>query len=119
MLRNATWCDPLCAQDHLDIVDAFEARRPRPRARVLISEHAERSKQTMRRAMDESRHAERPSFVTPGRFAGKVVVVTGAAQGIGEQMARRISAEGGTLVLADRSELVQRARRRADRADGW
>ena len=35
------------------------------------------------------------------------MVVTGAAQGIGEQTARRISAEGGTLVLADRSELVK------------
>jgi len=35
------------------------------------------------------------------------VVVTGAAQGIGEQTARRISAEGGTLVLADRAELVK------------
>ena len=34
-------------------------------------------------------------------------MVTGAAQGIGEQTARRISAEGGTLVLADRSELVK------------
>ncbi|MGE0219288.1 benzoate 1,2-dioxygenase electron transfer component BenC [Mycolicibacterium sp.] len=46
-------------------------------------------------------------FVTPGRFAGKVVVVTGAAQGIGEHTARRIHAEGGAVVLADRSELVK------------
>ncbi len=46
------------------------------------------------------------SFITPGRFAGKVVVVTGAAQGIGERTARRIHAEGGALVLADRSESV-------------
>ena len=52
--------------------------------------------------------AERkPAFVTPGRFVGKVVVVTGAAQGIGERTARRISAEGGTLVLADGSDLVE------------
>ncbi|EHR60585.1 benzoate 1,2-dioxygenase electron transfer component BenC [Saccharomonospora cyanea] len=48
----------------------------------------------------------RPRFVSPGRFDGKVVVVTGAAQGIGEHTARRIAAEGGTLVLADRSDLV-------------
>ncbi|MCR6487414.1 benzoate diol dehydrogenase BenD [Amycolatopsis sp. OK19-0408] len=48
----------------------------------------------------------RPAFVTPGRFDGKVVVVTGAAQGIGERTARRIAAEGGALVLADRSDLV-------------
>ncbi|PXY22855.1 benzoate 1,2-dioxygenase electron transfer component BenC [Prauserella muralis] len=50
--------------------------------------------------------ARRPTFVSPGRFDGKVVVVTGAAQGIGERVARRISAEGGTVVLADRAGLV-------------
>jgi benzoate/toluate 1,2-dioxygenase reductase subunit len=105
VLRTATWCDPRCAQDHLDIVDAVE-RGDRSAARVLVSEHADRSKTTMRRAMDESRRAERRRFTTPGRFAGKVVVVTGAAQGIGETVARRISAEGGQLVLADRSEIV-------------
>lgn len=49
----------------------------------------------------------RPRFVTPGRFADKVVLVTGAAQGIGEAVAKRVSAEGGRLVLADRSELVE------------
>ncbi len=45
-------------------------------------------------------------FTTPGRFAGKVAVVTGAAQGIGQKVAERIGAEGGTVVLVDRSELV-------------
>ncbi len=105
-LRHATWCHPLCAQDHLDIVAAFEAN-DRGRARVLIAEHADRSKMTMRRAMNETMARKRPAFVTPGRFVGKVVVVTGAAQGIGECAARRIAAEGGTLVLADHSELVE------------
>jgi benzoate/toluate 1,2-dioxygenase reductase subunit len=105
-LSNATWCHPLCAQDHVDIVDAFEAGEHEA-ARALIIAHAERSKQTMRRAMADALAARRPRFVTPGRFAGKVVLVTGAAQGIGEQTARRIAAEGGTLVLADRSELVK------------
>ena len=104
VLRPATWCHPRCAQDHLDIVDAFE-RGDRAAARRLVVEHADRSKTTMRRAMDGPA-AERPRFTTPGRFDGKVVVVTGAAQGIGERVARRISAEGGRLVLADRSELV-------------
>lgn len=104
-LRNATWCDPLCAQDHLDIVDAFEAR-DRDRARTLIAEHADRSKITMKRAMHDAAVSKRPKFVTPGRFSGKAVLVTGAAQGIGECVARRIAAEGGTLLLADRSELV-------------
>ncbi|OBC08400.1 oxidoreductase [Mycobacterium sp. 852013-50091_SCH5140682] len=109
VLRNATWCHPLCAQDHVDIVTAFEAG-DRDAARALIVAHADRSKQTMRRAMadaEKSRAAKQPKFIMPGRFAGKVVVVTGAAQGIGEQTARRISAEGGMLVLADRSELVK------------
>jgi benzoate/toluate 1,2-dioxygenase reductase subunit len=114
VLRNATWCHPLCAQDHVGIVDAFEAG-DRTAARTLIMAHAECSKQTMRRAMSDqaasdleaTRAARAPRFVTPGRFAGKVVVVTGAAQGIGEQTARRVVAEGGTLVLADRSELVR------------
>lgn len=105
VLRNATWCHPLCAQDHVDIVAAFEAG-DRAGARGLISAHADRAKQTMRRAMADALAQRRPRFVTPGRFDGKVVVVTGAAQGIGERTARRINAEGGTLVLADRSELV-------------
>ena len=106
VLRNATWCHPLCAQDHVDIVAAFE-RGDRDAARALIVAHADRSKQTMRRAMDDELAKRRPRFVTPGRFAGKVVLITGAAQGIGEHTARRISAEGGKLVLADRSELVK------------
>jgi benzoate/toluate 1,2-dioxygenase reductase subunit len=105
VLRNATWCHPRCAVDHVEIVEAFEAG-DREVARQLIVAHAERSKQTMRRAMSDATAATRPRFLTPGRFAGKVVVVTGAAQGIGAQVARRIAAEGGALVLADRSELV-------------
>lgn len=106
VLRNATWCHPRCAVDHVEIVEAFAAG-DRDTARQLIIDHAERSKQTMRRAMSDAVAATRPRFVTPGRFAGKVVVVTGAAQGIGAQVARRIAAEGGSLVLADRSGLVQ------------
>lgn len=105
VLRNATWCHPRCAQDHLDIVAAFEAG-DRRRVRTLIAEHAERSKITMRRAMDDANKRARPAFISPGRFEGKVVLITGAAQGIGECTARRVSAEGGTVVLTDRAELV-------------
>jgi NAD(P)-dependent dehydrogenase (short-subunit alcohol dehydrogenase family) len=37
----------------------------------------------------------------PVRFADKVAVVTGAAQGIGETYARRLAAEGAAVVVAD------------------
>lgn len=42
----------------------------------------------------------------PGRFDGKVIVVTGAAQGIGSAVAGRVASEGGSVVLVDRAELV-------------
>jgi dihydroxycyclohexadiene carboxylate dehydrogenase len=44
------------------------------------------------------------------RFRGKVVVITGTAQGIGAGVARGVAAEGGTVVLADRSDLVSGVR---------
>ena len=40
------------------------------------------------------------------RFLNKVVVVTGAAQGIGEGVALQAAREGAQLVLVDRSELL-------------
>ena len=45
-----------------------------------------------------------------GRFAGKVAVVTGAAQGIGREVALRLAREGARVVLVDRSALVGEAR---------
>ena len=75
-LRTATWCHPSCTQDHLDIVDALEAG-DRDTARRLVGEHADRSKETTRRAMADNSAARRPRFITPGRFEGQVVVVTG------------------------------------------
>ena len=44
--------------------------------------------------------------VFAGRFAGKVLVVTGAAQGIGRAMALRAAAEGGRVLLVDRADFV-------------
>jgi 3-oxoacyl-[acyl-carrier protein] reductase len=41
---------------------------------------------------------------TSGRFAGKVAVVTGAAQGIGEAYAHALAAEGAAVVVADLNE---------------
>lgn len=44
--------------------------------------------------------------IFPGRFDGKCLTITGAAQGIGLTVATRIAAEGGEVVLVDRAELV-------------
>ena len=43
----------------------------------------------------------------PDRFKDKIVIVTGAAQGIGRGVALRVAAENGQIILADRSELVE------------
>lgn len=40
------------------------------------------------------------------RFSGKVVVVTGAAQGIGRGVALRAAAEGGKVLFVDRADFV-------------
>ena len=42
----------------------------------------------------------------PGRFEGKALVVTGAAQGLGEAVATRAAREGAAVALIDRSEIV-------------
>ncbi|WP_291056633.1 SDR family oxidoreductase [Herbiconiux sp.] len=39
--------------------------------------------------------------ITPGRFAGQTVIVTGAASGIGRATATRIAREGGRVVTVD------------------
>lgn len=41
------------------------------------------------------------------RFKKKVVVVTGAAQGIGRGVALQVAAEGGAVVAVDRADLVK------------
>jgi len=52
-----------------------------------------------------------------GRFHGKAAIVTGAVQGIGWAVAQRMAAEGGSVVLVDRSELVHESAEKL-RADG-
>jgi len=42
--------------------------------------------------------------ITPGRFAGQTVIVTGAASGIGRAVASRVAREGGRVVAADISK---------------
>lgn len=47
-----------------------------------------------------------PEIFTPDRFKGLNVLVTGAAQGIGQAVAQRIAHENGSVFLVDRAELV-------------
>src|SRR4051794_9956878 len=49
-----------------------------------------------------------------GRFAGKVAVVTGAAQGIRPTGALRLAREGGEVALVDRADLVHEVRHEAE-----
>lgn len=49
----------------------------------------------------------------PNRFAGKTALVTGAAQGIGRDVALRLAREGACVALVDRSALVEDVRRDA------
>jgi dihydroxycyclohexadiene carboxylate dehydrogenase len=55
-------------------------------------------------------------MIFPQRFAGKIAVVTGAAQGIGRTVALRLAHEGGRLALVDRSPLVEDVRHEAESA---
>ena len=49
-------------------------------------------------------------MIHQGRFAAKVAVVTGAAQGIGYTVAANLAREGGKVALVDRSELIHEVR---------
>src|SRR3954462_13973391 len=42
--------------------------------------------------------------ITPGRFTGKTVIVTGAGSGIGRATASRVAREGGRVVAVDVSK---------------
>jgi len=52
------------------------------------------------------------------RFEGKVAVVTGAAQGIGEAYARALAAEGAAVVVADLNEEAGRLVAKSIEAEG-
>jgi dihydroxycyclohexadiene carboxylate dehydrogenase len=55
-------------------------------------------------------------MIHSNRFTGKTAVVTGAAQGIGRDVALRIAREGGSVALVDRSDLVEQVRNEAEAA---
>ncbi|MEL6893717.1 MAG: SDR family NAD(P)-dependent oxidoreductase, partial [Actinomycetota bacterium] len=49
---------------------------------------------------DRADRAERPSLADPAaEFAGRIAIVTGSSSGIGEEIARRLSAGGATVVV--------------------
>ena len=104
VLRTADWVDEHVAEDHSRIVRAFE-QNDRATARDLIVQHSEHAKSTMHRAITDAR--QKCGVVSTrffaGRFDDRVVVVTGAAQGIGRSVAERVSAEGGSVALVDRA----------------
>ncbi|WP_428844197.1 1,6-dihydroxycyclohexa-2,4-diene-1-carboxylate dehydrogenase [Dietzia natronolimnaea] len=47
-----------------------------------------------------------PPVVSPGRFAARSVLVTGAVQGIGRAVADRVVREGGLVTVVDRADLI-------------
>lgn len=53
--------------------------------------------------MPEIEEAGWTERITPGRFTGKTVIVTGAASGIGRATASRVAREGGRVVAVDMS----------------
>ncbi|OYX14547.1 MAG: 1,6-dihydroxycyclohexa-2,4-diene-1-carboxylate dehydrogenase [Rhizobiales bacterium 32-66-8] len=53
-------------------------------------------------------------MIFPGRFTGKVGLITGAAQGIGRAVALRFIAEGGRAILVDRADLVREVAAQAE-----
>ncbi|CAB3808787.1 benzoate diol dehydrogenase BenD [Paraburkholderia fynbosensis] len=55
--------------------------------------------------------------MNPQRFAGKVMVVTGAAQGIGRAVALRAATEGARVLFVDRADFVSDVAAEAGGAD--
>ena len=80
-------------QDHIQIVDAFESGDFEALRRIISSITPTTPRRRCGRG-SRSRGA-RVEMIFPARFDGKTLVVTGAAQGLGEAVATRAAREGG------------------------
>ncbi|MFW2513235.1 SDR family NAD(P)-dependent oxidoreductase [Demequina sp. SO4-13] len=75
-----------------------------PSAEPAVTEPARASAPEGGDGVEEIDLPEFVEVVTPGRFAGKTVIVTGAGSGIGRATASRIAREGGRVIAADVKE---------------
>src|SRR4051812_4881257 len=87
------------------------SRRP-----ISTTRSSRRAAQSPPSARPTEKRREAAMMTYAGRFAGKVAVVTGAAQGIGRTVALRLAREGGKVALVDRSALVEEVRHEAESA---
>ena len=51
-------------------------------------------------------HDPVPPVLSPGRFTGRSVLITGTVQGIGRAVADRVVREGGSVTVVDRADLI-------------
>ena len=86
-----------------DLVAKANSDDPEVIAAIVGSEPVAAVSEEPEAAADDDDFEPEPwdEVTTPGRFAGKTVIVTGAASGIGRATASRIAREGGRVVAVD------------------